>query len=134
MKEETMLATMKRTVNQIPQAAPVQVVREPGDGNGSRPSQREEREAIAALAFSLDNLYGCIELINEGKPAPLMRIMKELERDIISQAMAASRANIRRAAILLGIKYTTLYAKIRKHGLHFSKAIRFYTDRPDFDI
>lgn len=129
-----MLATMKRTVNQIPQAAPVQVVREPGDGNGSRPSQREEREAIAALAFSLDNLYGCIELINEGKPAPLMRIMKELERDIISQAMAASRANIRRAAILLGIKYTTLYAKIRKHGLHFSKAIRFYTDRPDFDI
>lgn len=134
MREETMFATMKETENQIPQAAPVHVVGEPGNGDGSRPSQREEREAIAALAFSLDNLYGCIELINEGKPAPLMRIMKELERDIISQAMTASRANIRKAAVLLGIKYTTLYAKIRKHGLHFSKAMRFYTDGPDFDI
>ncbi len=134
MKEEATLVTMRPTENQIPQAAPLRIVREPGNGDGSRPSQREEREAIAALAFSLDNLYGCIELINEGKPAPLMRIMKELERDIISQAMTASRANIRRAAVLLGIKYTTLYAKIRKHGLHFSKAMRFYTDGPDFDI
>lgn len=128
MKEESMLEMMR------PLAAPYQVLREPGNGNGSRPSPREEREAIAALAFSLDNLYGCIELINEGKPAPLMRIMKELERDLITQAMTMARANIRKAAVLLGIKYTTLYAKIRKHGLHFSKAMRFDTDGSDFEI
>ena len=97
-------------------------------------SQKEQRDAISSLAFSLDNLYGCIELINEGKPAPLIRIMRELERDIISQAMTQARANIRKAAVILGIKYTTLYAKIKKHDLHFSKAIRFNTDSSGLDI
>ena len=134
MKEESVLVTMRPTARPVHPAVPFQFAREPGNGNGSSPARKEEREAIAALAFSLDNLYGCIELINEGKPAPLMRIMKELERDIISQAMTMARANIRKAAVLLGIKYTTLYAKIKKHGLQYSKAVRFYTDGEDFDI
>jgi transcriptional regulator of acetoin/glycerol metabolism len=80
---------------------------------------------VADLACSLDGLYGCIELINEGRPAPVTRIMRDLEKSIITQAMTMSQANIRGAAALLGIKYTTLYAKIRKHGLRFSKAVRF---------
>ncbi len=121
MKEESVLVTMRPTER-------------PGNGNGSRSLKKDDRGTIPALAFSLDNLYGCLELINEGRPAPLMRVMKDLERDIISQAMTTARANIRKAAALLGIKYTTLYAKIKKHGLEFSKAVRFDTDGPDFDI
>jgi DNA-binding NtrC family response regulator len=134
MKEESMLVTMRPTRGSDSPAVPSRSAREPGNGNGSHFSKKEEPGAIPALAFSLDNLYGCLELINEGRPAPLMRIMKDLERDIISQAMTMARANMRKAAVLLGIKYTTLYAKIKKHGLHFSKAVRFDTDGQDFDI
>ena len=134
MKEETTPMTMERIEDRFMPAVPAQAAKEPGNGNGSHSSQKGQREAISALAFSLDNLYGCIELINEGKPAPLMRIMRELERDIISQAMTQARANIRKAAVILGIKYTTLYAKIKKHDLHFSKAIRFDTERSSLDI
>ncbi len=76
---------------------------------------RRERDGIArALAYSRDYLDGCIELISEGKPAPVMMIMEELKRDIISKALIMSRSNIRAAAGLLGIKYTTLYAQVKK--------------------
>lgn len=125
MRADTTLAIIERTEEQVPSDVPFQAAREPGNGRGTRPAQQDP---IAALAFSLDSLYGCIELINEGRPAPIPEIMNELERSIISQAMIQSRANIRGAAVLLGIKYTTLYAKIRKHGLQFSKAMRFCQD------
>ncbi len=77
---------------------------------------RRERDGIArALAYSREYLDGCIELISEGKPAPVMMIMEELKRDIISKALIMSRSNIRAAAGLLGIKYTTLYAQVKKY-------------------
>jgi DNA-binding NtrC family response regulator len=134
MKEESMLVTMRPTGRPDSAEYPYKAAKGPGNGNGSRSLQTDDRGAIPALAFSLDNLYGCLELINEGRPAPLMRVMKDLERDIISQAMIAARANMSKAAILLGIKYTTLYAKIKKHGLQFSKAVRFDTNGADLDI
>jgi len=112
----------------LPTSAPLQEATEPGIALWSRSPLPDREGAVEALAYSLDSLYGCIELINEGRPAPIPEIMNELERSIISQAMIQSRANIRGAAVLLGIKYTTLYAKIRKHGLQFSKAMRFCQD------
>jgi DNA-binding NtrC family response regulator len=124
MKEDAML----------PMPAPLQGAADPGNVLMSRSPRQDREGAVEALACSLDNLYGCIELINEGRSAPIQKIMNELERSIISQAMIQARANIRKAAALLGIKYTTLYAKIRKHGLYFSKAMRFYTDGPGPDI
>jgi DNA-binding NtrC family response regulator len=128
MKADTTLAIIEQTEERTPSnvpAVPFQAERKPGNGPGARPAQQDP---IAALALSLDSLYGCIELINEGRPAPIQEIMDGLERSIISQAMIRSRANIRGAAVLLGIKYTTLYAKLRKHGLQFSKAMRFCQD------
>ena len=73
------------------------------------------------LSVSLLNLESCIELICEGRPAPAMRIMEEVERDMILQTLIITRANIRWAADLLGLKYTTLYAKVKKHGLRLIK-------------
>ncbi|MCJ7589259.1 MAG: hypothetical protein MUQ00_15375 [Candidatus Aminicenantes bacterium] len=87
-----------------------------------------------ALAVSLNNIDACVELISEGKPAPVMQIMEELERDVISQALIMTHANIRGAAFLLGMKYTTLYAKIRKHGLRLTKAVRFCQNSSDSDV
>jgi len=134
MKEESVLVATRPAPRPTLSVGALKNVSDPGNGGGSHPGKRIEHEAITALALSLDNLYGCIELISEGRPAPLMRIMKELERDLISQAMIMAQANIRKAALLLGIKYTTLYAKIRKHGLIFSKAVRFDTEGPDLDL
>ena len=115
---------MKENTNLI--SAPLQEAAETGSALWPRSPRPDREGAVEALAYSLDNLYGCIELINEGRPAPIQEIMNELERSIISQAMIQARANIRQAAVLLGIKYTTLYAKLGKHGLQFSKAMRFY--------
>jgi DNA-binding NtrC family response regulator len=76
------------------------------------------------LAVSRLNLDSCIGLIGEGRPAPVIQILDELERDMIALALAVAGANIRTAAALIGLKYTTLYAKIRKHGLHPAQAVR----------
>jgi len=79
-------------------------------------NEESARDGTArALAYSRDSLDACIELISEGKPAPVMMIMEELKRDIISKALIMSRSNIRAAAGLLGIKYTTLYAQVKKY-------------------
>ena len=86
------------------------------------------------MAVSLNNIGACVELISEGKPAPVMQIMEELERDVISQALIMTHANIRGAAFLLGMKYTTLYAKIRKHGLRLTKAVRFCQNSSDSGV
>jgi transcriptional regulator of acetoin/glycerol metabolism len=61
-------------------------------------------------------------LLSEGKPAPGMTIIEELKRDIISQALVMSRSNIRGAAFLLGVKYTTLYAQVKKYERQFLAA------------
>lgn len=133
MKEDMTLGMATRMEDQVPSnrsTGPSPEAMEPVKDSGFRPSRHERKGIVGALAFSLDNLDGCIELIREGKPAPVMQIMEELERDIISQAMTTAHANIRGAAVLLGIKYSTLYAKIKKHRLRFTKAVRFCQDSP----
>jgi len=119
MKEDMTLRTTTQMENQVP----------PDRSTGPSP-WHNKKGVVTALVFSLGNLDGCIELISEGRPAPVMQIMEELERDIISQAMTTAHANIRGAAVLLGIKYSTLYAKIKKHRLRFTKAVRFCQDSP----
>lgn len=119
MKEDMTLRTTTQMENQVL----------PDRSTGPSPWHNKKR-VVTALVFSLGNLDGCIELISEGRPAPVMQIMEELERDIISQAMTTAHANIRGAAVLLGIKYSTLYAKIKKHRLRFTKAVRFSQDSP----
>jgi len=137
MKEDMTLGMATRMEDQVPpnrSTGPSPEAIEPVKDSGFRPSRHERKGIVGALAFSLDNLDGCIELIREGKPAPVMQVMEELERDIISQAMTMARANIRGTAFLLGIKYTTLYAKIKKYGLRFTKAVRFYQGPPNTDF
>lgn len=135
MREDANTLETSRTVARRTEAAaakPGAAGPVPGNGHGAG---RQDREGgVSELACSLDSLYGCLELISEGRPAPVTRIMRDLEKSIITQAMLTSRANIRGAALLLGIKYTTLYAKIKKHNLSFSKAVRFTTEPAGTDL
>ncbi len=87
-----------------------------------QPASRPRKGVLRALSYSRRYLDGCIELISEGRPAPVMLIMEELKRDIISQALVMSHSNIRAAAALLGLKYTTLYAQVKKYERHFLAA------------
>lgn len=87
-----------------------------------RSTRPARKEILRALSYSRRCLDGCIELISEGRAAPVMMIMEELKRDIISQALVMSHSNIRAAAALLGIKYTTLYAQVKKYERYFLAA------------
>lgn len=125
MAEETALETTRRTDNTASTdslADPVARFRAPVPVPGFRPLRPERGGIGRALAYSRDYLDGCIELIGEGKPAPVMLILEELKRDIISQALVMSHSNIRAAALLLGIKYTTLYAQVKKYERQFLAA------------
>jgi len=133
MKEDMMLRTTTQMQNQVPPdrtTGPSPGAMAFMKNSGSYLPWHKKQGVVTALVFSLGNLDGCIDLISEGRPAPVMQIMEELERDIISQAMTTAHANIRGAALLLGIKYTTLYAKIKKYKLRFTKAVRFCQDSP----
>jgi transcriptional regulator of acetoin/glycerol metabolism len=133
MKEDMTLRTTTQMENQVPpdrSTGPSPEAMALMKDSGSYFPWHNKKGVVTALVFSLGNLDGCIELISEGRPAPVMQIMEELERDIISQAMTTAHANIRGAAVLLGIKYSTLYAKIKKHRLRFTKAVCFCQDSP----
>jgi DNA-binding NtrC family response regulator len=50
-------------------------------------------------------------------PMGLRDFLERLETEIIRDVLARERGNVRKAAEILGIKYTTLYFKVKKYGL-----------------
>ena len=51
----------------------------------------------------------------------LKEFMDDLERRLIVRMLFRANGNRREAAGLLGIKYTTLHEKLKKHDIHFKK-------------
>jgi DNA-binding NtrC family response regulator len=49
----------------------------------------------------------------------LKEFMDDLERRLIVRMLFRANGNRREAAKLLGIKYTTLHEKLKKHNIHF---------------
>jgi DNA-binding NtrC family response regulator len=49
----------------------------------------------------------------------LKEFMDDLERKLIIRMLFIANGNRRDAAKLLGIKYTTLHEKLKKHNIHF---------------
>ncbi|MDH4197232.1 MAG: hypothetical protein OEW05_07495 [Candidatus Aminicenantes bacterium] len=65
-----------------------------------------------------------IETLCRGDRICLKRLLDTLERLIIIRELNRSRGNQRTAAVRLGLKYTTLNEKVKKHGLRFSKNVQ----------
>ncbi len=55
------------------------------------------------------------------RPIALKRLMDEIERNIILKVMGDVEWNQKAASSVLGLNYTTLNAKVRKHGILSSR-------------
>lgn len=59
--------------------------------------------------------------LNAREPLCLSEVMKEIERTILVKALAHFNGNQKNVARFLGIKYTTLHEKVKKHNIRFQK-------------
>jgi len=92
---------------------------EPGDGL--------LRDAVRTADLALEDnpaFLSFIETICRGDRICLKRLLDTLERTIIIRALNRCRGNQRTAAVHLGLKYTTLNEKVKKHGLRFAKNVQ----------
>ena len=86
----------------------------------------------AATSFRQDILddYRGICLRNHGL-ITMKVLIDDLERHLIRRALEMTHGNQRRAAGLLGLKYTTLNEKVRRLGLRIpSPTFNFWADAP----
>jgi len=65
-----------------------------------------------------------VETFCRGDRICLKRLLDTIERLIIIRALNRSRGNQRSAAVHLGLKYTTLNEKVKKHGLRYSRSVQ----------
>ena len=75
------------------------------------------REVTLTLLEALDSLQSCQPLRDQS-----VRLQDEVQRfetDLIRTALARTRGNQARAARLLGVKHTTLNAKIKRYQIRY---------------
>jgi DNA-binding protein Fis len=62
-----------------------------------------------------------VEFFCRKKPVFLKDLMDQIEKCVIYRVLCMTRGNQIQAAKALGIKYTTLNVKVKKHGIRFQK-------------
>jgi DNA-binding protein Fis len=67
--------------------------------------------------FVRSHLEPMAELFVVVHPMGLKDLLDRLEREIIRNVLARERGNVSKAAEILGIKYTTLYFKVKKYRI-----------------
>ena len=77
-------------------------------------SQKGEGSGREVFEFFVD--FFCKE-----NPIFLRDLMDRIERGIICKVLWMTEGNQKRAAAILGIKYTTLNEKVKKHAIRFQK-------------
>jgi len=76
------------------------------------------RDLTCSLLAELDSLG---QLATQpSKPVDLKDAVQRFERDLISAALERTRGNQSQAARLLGVKHTTLNAKVKRYQIHYS--------------
>ena len=100
-------------------------VERPGAGPSGLPEAGDGRLRAADPALEVSPAFiSFIETMCGGDRICLKRLLDTLERLIIIRALHRSRGNQRTAAANLGLKYTTLNEKVKKHGLRISKKVQ----------
>jgi two-component system nitrogen regulation response regulator GlnG len=110
----------------IPESAIAAELEEP-----ARPRDTETDEETASLSAAVERHLSTYFLAQGDKlPPPGLydRILREIERPLLSICLAATRGNQIRAAHLLGLNRNTLRKKIRDLGLDVIKGLR--ADQP----
>ena len=75
-----------------------------------------EREEFAMKSFEL-----FINYFSSTERVPLKELMNMAERAILIRTLSQLNGNMKNAAKSLGLKYTTLYEKIKKYNIRFRK-------------
>ena len=78
------------------------------------PERKMIEEACDRFGLSLQTLLS-EACLTDG--IPLKDIMNELERKILIKALALAKGNQKEAAASLGMKYTTLNEKLKRHKI-----------------
>lgn len=73
------------------------------------------RELVGSLLTELDSLGRLTP--KSANPVPLREAVQTFEMDLISAALVRTRGNQAQAARLLGIKHTTLNAKLKRYHI-----------------
>lgn len=103
----------------------VYVIRKMLDYLGTSPGQFE------TMITSLLSMYLC------RKPRhPWKTLIGSIERNIIINVLCHTNGNQRDAGRILGLKFSTLNAKIKKHRIHVAKRIHIHSlhDGPSVDV
>lgn len=79
---------------------------------GDRANERSLEEALESLvtAYLLANL--------NSKRTPLKEFMDEFEKRVLRSCLNLTQGHQRNAAAILGVKYTALFEKMRKHCIN----------------
>jgi transcriptional regulator with GAF, ATPase, and Fis domain len=77
--------------------------------------EREKQE------FVMKSFKLFIKYFSSTQKVPLKELMNILERAILIRALSQLNGNQKNAAKFLGLKYTTLHEKIKKHNIRFRK-------------
>jgi len=74
------------------------------------------RELVCSLVAELDSL-GRLAPAQGSRPLHLKDAVQKFEMDLITAALERTRGNQSRAARLLGVKHTTLNAKLKRYQM-----------------
>lgn len=76
---------------------------------------------VANKKFETDMLCFFIDQWILANNSSLKEFMNNLEREILVKTLSKFNCNQKQAAKYLGMNYTTLNQKVKKHNIHFSK-------------
>ena len=63
-----------------------------------------------------------LEIFSNGRDVSLANIMINFEKAILMRALSQFHGNLKKTSIFLGIKYTTLHQKMKKHNIYIRKS------------
>lgn len=79
-------------------------------------SSEEEEIKFRSQIFTL-----LVRLLIEAEGINLPELMCNLEKNILMKVLIQCNGNIKKSSRLLGIKYTTLHEKLKRHNISFRK-------------
>lgn len=91
--------------------------------------KKEEKSFYARSKFRMELFELFVEFFCQDGPILLKSMMEDIEKSIIVRVLSKAQGNQRKAAKVLGIKYTTLNEKVKRYNIRFQKSPVAYRSR-----
>lgn len=88
------------------------------------PSFNNSRSKIVVFdeeKFMMNVFWLFIQTFSMNKPITLKELIDRIERTIIVSVLSRVKGNQRKAAEILGVRYTTFHEKVKRHKISFQK-------------